>query len=95
MQQEPTEKERFTILLEEMRGHFKLLAEGQLSIRQEMNQRFDQVDERFERLETKVDNIERIVRTNTGDISWMKKVASDHEHRVIKLETVCPKKEAL
>ncbi len=35
------EKERFEVLLEEVRGNVKQIAEGQVGLRQEMNHRFD------------------------------------------------------
>jgi len=35
------EKERFEVLLEEIRGEVKIIAEGLVALRQEMNERFD------------------------------------------------------
>ena len=43
----PIKKEHFEVVLENMNDSIKLIAEGQISFRQEVNQRFDESNSRF------------------------------------------------
>ena len=42
----PIKKEHFEVVLEDMNDSIKLIAEGQMAFRQEVNRRFDDVDRR-------------------------------------------------
>ncbi len=47
MDQRPTEKERFEILMEHMQGQFKLVLEGQTSLRQEVKKDINELRDEF------------------------------------------------
>ena len=46
----PTEKERFEVLLEEVNKKFDTLTEGQQAVEQKIDNRFDELNRKFEEL---------------------------------------------
>ncbi len=60
-----TEKERFEVLMEEVRGELKMLAEGQHQLREEMVTGFQRVREEMNQRFTLV---EQAIRENSADI---------------------------
>jgi len=64
MYQEPTEKERFTILLEDLHSDIKLLVEGQGSLREDnksIHQKIDKNTEQFNFLQIDVNFLKKDV----------------------------------
>ena len=74
------ESRRTNVLLEEMRSHFKLLAEGQQGILARM----DRTDGRINMLDRKIDTLDRKIEELRRDVTM---VLKEHEARLRALET--------
>ena len=51
-------RDHFDVVVEEMKDSIKLVAEGQVMLRGEMNRRFDEVDKRFDEHDKRLDGID-------------------------------------
>lgn len=85
MQREPTEKERLTVLLEEMHSNFKVVTERVIDLDKKFDFKIDALDEKFT---SRFNDIEKAVTSITEQFIPMQFVLSDHEHRIKKIEAV-------
>lgn len=53
-----SDRDKMTVVLERVEDQIKLVAEGQVSLRESMDRRFDEVDEKFEAIDEKFKNID-------------------------------------
>ncbi len=74
--QEPSEKERFTILMEEMRGQFKAVLENQStlvsSLEFRMNNRFDLVEKDLSNVKLAIKSLSKDVAVLKSDVKVLK-----------------------
>ena len=84
MMREPTEKERFTVLLENIETKVNIVLEGQSSLRIELK---TEIQELRNDLLPRVETIEKVVTSINEQLIPMQFVLSDHEHRIKKIET--------
>ncbi len=68
---DPSEKERFEVLMEEMRSQFRIVIEGLTALTQRverLEQRMESLEQRMERLQLDVRRLESAILANTTDV---------------------------
>lgn len=95
-----TAESQFTLVLEDLRGQFKVFGEALEGLREHIDRRFEQVDKRFEQVDRRFeladkrfDSIERqlglltdAVRTHSKELQGIVTRLDDHDRRIGKLE---------
>jgi hypothetical protein len=61
----------FAVVVEQLRGDFRVFGEALGALRADMNQRFDQVDERFHQVDQRLERVE-------CDVSLLKTATTDN-----------------
>lgn len=54
-----SDRDKMTVVLERVEDQIKLVAEGQVSLRESMDRRFDEVDEKFEAIDMRFIGVDR------------------------------------
>jgi acyl carrier protein phosphodiesterase len=67
----PLSESQFTLVLEELRGEFKVLGEALQSFREQMNRRFDALDKRFDALDKRFDALDKRFDSIDGRVGWV------------------------
>lgn len=86
MAEEKVKKEKFELLLEEIRSDVKLALEGHQVIRQEMQKGFDEVKGQIGFVDGKVEHLGREFRGMKEDISVLKQDVSGLQTKVDKID---------
>lgn len=86
MAEEKVKKERFELLLEEIRSDVKAALEGHQVIRQEMQRGFGEVKEQIGFVDAKVEHLGREFRGMKEDISVLKQDVSSLKTKVDKID---------
>jgi hypothetical protein len=72
----------FTVVREDLRGQFSVFGESLQGLRQEMERRFDVVDQRFEQVDCRLDAMDLRFRRVDGDLGLLKAAALDNSREL-------------
>jgi hypothetical protein len=68
----PQDGHAFAVVVEEIRGQFRVFGEALAGLREEMSRRFDEVDRRFHQVDRRFDDVDRRFDRVEGDIGLLK-----------------------
>ena len=80
----------FAVVIEEIRGQFKVFGEALHGFRDSVDQRFERIDQRFERIDQRFDQVDRRFDRVDQDIALLKSAVLEHgrELKEIRAELV-------
>jgi hypothetical protein len=76
----------FTVVLEEMRGQFRVFGEALQGLREHMDARFAQVETRFERVDARFERVDARFERVDADLGLLKSAVIDQGRRMGRIE---------